>query len=403
MNALIGDIGNTVTKVCLIEINTLKIKKIIHFNSVSISSRNYLKKKFKKIIKNKSINKIALFSSVVPKYQLTLRKFLKSAYKIKLKEIKEKGIKKIVKINIKNKNQVGSDRIANAVGVFKRYKSNCIVLDFGTATTFDVVTKNGIYNGGIIAPGINLSLKSLIYSADQIPIFSIKKQKKIIGKNTLEALRSGFYWGYTGLINNIALFSSVVPKYQLTLRKFLKRVYKIKLIEIKEKGIKKIVKINIKNKNQVGSDRIANAVGVYKRYKSNCIVLDFGTATTFDVVTKNGIYNGGIIAPGINLSLKSLIYSADQIPIFSIKKQKKIIGKNTIEALRSGFYWGYAGLINNIIKKIEKETKKKYKIIFTGGYANLFKTSIIRPFKIDKNITINGIIEIFRENKKYLI
>jgi type III pantothenate kinase len=91
------------------------------------------------------------------------------------------------------------------------------------------------------------------------------------------------------------------------------------------------------------------------------------------------------------------------VPIFSIKKQKKIIGKNTVEALRSGFYWGYIGLINNIIKKIEKETRKKYKIIFTGGYANLFKTSIIRSFKIDKNITINGIIEIFRENKKYLI
>ena len=79
----------------------------------------------------------------------------------------------------------------------------------------------------------------------------------------------------------------------------------IKLIEIKDKSINKIIKINIKNKKQVGSDRIANAVGVYKKYKSNCIVLDFGTATTFDVVTKNGIYNGGIIAPGINLSMKS--------------------------------------------------------------------------------------------------
>ena len=257
MNALIGDIGNTVTKVCLIEINTLKIKKIIHFNSAFILSRNYLKKKFKKIIKNKSIN-------------------------------------------------------------------------------------------------------------------------------------------------NIALFSSVVPKYQLTLRKFLKRVYKIKLIEIKEKGIKKIVKINIKNKNQVGSDRIANAVGVFKKYKSNCIVLDFGTATTFDVVTSNGIYNGGIIAPGVNLSINSLTSAADQIPVFSIKKQKKVIGKNTIEALRSGFYWGYSGLINNIILKIEKETKKKYKVIFTGGYADLFKTSIKRPFTIDKNITIKGIIEIFKKNKEYL-
>ena len=203
-------------------------------------------------------------------------------------------------------------------------------------------------------------------------------------------------------INKVALFSSVVPKYQSILKKFLKKIYKINLREIKEKGINKIVKINIKNKKQVGSDRIANSVGVYKKYKTNCIVLDFGTATTFDVVTKKGTYNGGIIAPGINLSMKSLVSSADQIPTFYIKKQKKIIGKNTLEALRSGFYWGYLGLINNIILKIEKETKKKYKIIFTGGFAGLFKTSIVRPFEIDKNITIYGIIEIFKKNRKYL-
>ena len=138
------------------------------------------------------------------------------------------------------------------------------------------------------------------------------------------------------------------------------------------------------------------------KYKNNCIVLDFGTATTFDVVTKEGVYNGGIIAPGVNLSIKSLINSADQIPVFHVKKQKKIIGKSTQEALRSGFYWGYSGLVNNIILKIEKESKKKYKIIFTGGYAQLFKSSIIRPFTIDKNITIKGIIEIFRDNIKHL-
>ncbi len=172
--------------------------------------------------------------------------------------------------------------------------------------------------------------------------------------------------------------------------------------EIKEKNINKIVKININNKKQVGSDRIANAAGVYKIYKMNSIVLDFGTATTFDVVSENGVYNGGVIAPGVNLSIKSLSSSADQIPLFIVKKQKKVIGKNTIKALRSGFYWGYLGLINNIILKIEKETKKKYKIVFTGGYADLFKTSIIRPFTVDRNITIKGIIEIFKENKKYL-
>ena len=203
--------------------------------------------------------------------------------------------------------------------------------------------------------------------------------------------------------NKVALFSSVVPKYFTFFKKFLKRTYKINLKEIKERKINKIVKINIRNKNQVGSDRIANAVGVYKKYKCNCIVLDFGTATTFDVIKKNGVYNGGIIAPGVNLSLRSLINSADQLPYFLLKKQKKIIGKNTIEALRSGFYWGYSGLINNIIHKIEKETNSKYKIIFTGGYADIFKTAIIKPFKVDKNVTINGIIEIYKENKNYLV
>jgi len=203
-------------------------------------------------------------------------------------------------------------------------------------------------------------------------------------------------------VNKMALFSSVVPIYKLKLKSALKKFYKIKLKELKDKNIKKIVKINIKNKNQAGSDRIANAVGVYKKYKTNCIVLDFGTATTFDVVTKNGIYNGGIIAPGINLSIKSLTKSANQIPVFSLKLQKKIIGKNTIEALRSGFYWGYAGLINNIIFKIENETKKKYKIVFTGGYANLFKASIKRSFVVDKDITIRGIVEIFKKNRKQL-
>ena len=231
--------------------------------------------------------------------------------------------------------------------------------------------------------------------------FKVKKllnfdSKKIVSKNFLQKfLKDDFNKKKLG---RVSLFSSVVPNYYSKIKKLLKNKYKIELREIKEKSINKIVKINIKNKKQIGSDRIANAVGVYKKYKSNCIVLDFGTATTFDVVTKNGSYNGGIIAPGVNLSLDILVKKADQIPRFLIKKQKKIIGKNTIEALRSGFYWGYAGLINNIILKIEKETKKKYKVIFTGGYADLFRTSIKSPFTIDRNITINGIIEIFKKN-----
>ena len=118
MNALIGDIGNTVTKICLIETKNFKIKKIIYIDSEKVNSNYYLKKNLKKIIKNKNINKFALFSSVVPKYYIKLKKFLNKFYKLKLLEIKEKSIKKIIQINIKNKKQIGSDRIANAVVVY---------------------------------------------------------------------------------------------------------------------------------------------------------------------------------------------------------------------------------------------------------------------------------------------
>ena len=256
---------------------------------------------------------------------------------------------------------------------------NFIIGDIGNTITKICLVKSENYK---IKKIIYLNSKKILSNKNLVSVF-----KKVIKKNN---------------INKFALFSSVVPKYQFLLKSFLKRKYKITLIEIKDKKIRKIIKINIKNKKQVGSDRLANAVGVYKRYKKNTIVLDFGTATTFDVVTGQGVYIGGVIAPGINLSIKSLSTFADQIPLFLIKKQKKVVGKNTTEALRSGFYWGYLGLINNVISKIEKETKKKYKIVFTGGYADLFKTSIIRPFTIDRNITIKGIIEIFKENKKYL-
>ena len=161
MNVLIGDIGNTSTKICLVDIKNFKPKKILFIYSKKILDKHYLKKVFKQILKNKKLCRSSLFSCVVPKYENIVKKFLKTNYKINLLEIKNKKIKKLININIKNKKQVGSDRIANAVGVYYKYKNNCIVLDFGTATTFDVVTNNGVYNGGVIAPGINLSIKSL--------------------------------------------------------------------------------------------------------------------------------------------------------------------------------------------------------------------------------------------------
>ena len=208
-----------------------------------------------------------------------------------------------------------------------------------------------------------------------------------------------------GYINNIfkklskknikreVLFSCVVPLALKKIKKVLKKA-NYKIFEIKNLNLKKIIKINIRNIKQLGSDRIVNSVEA-KRFK-NCLIIDFGTATTFDIV-RNGAYEGGVIAPGVKLSIKNLSQSTALLPIFSLKNKQKSYGKNTKDALNAGFIWGYDGLINNIINKITHNWKMKYKIILTGGYANLFKKVIKRNVIVDKNITIKGVSKVYKE------
>ena len=195
---LVGDIGNTETKICLLNNRYKKIKKIT-LNTQELSMK-YLTQKTLLIKKNlKYVEKI-LFSSVVPDKYEVIKKFLKIKTKKKSLEIKELNLKKIININV-NTRQIGSDRLANAIGVFKRNK-NYIIIDFGTATTFDVVKSNN-YIGGVIAPGVQTSLSNLSSKASLIPNIRLKKIKKILGKNTNNSVISGFYWGYIGLINKI--------------------------------------------------------------------------------------------------------------------------------------------------------------------------------------------------------
>ena len=194
-------------------------------------------------------------------------------------------------------------------------------------------------------------------------------------------------------LNKKVLFSSVVPKAYKIIKKNLKK-RNFKSFEIKDLKIKKILKINMKNFNQLGSDRIVNAIGS-KSFK-NCIIIDFGTATTFDII-KNNIYDGGVIAPGIDLSIKNLNKFTALLPLLIITNKQKNYGKNTKEALNAGFLWGYEGLVNNIINKIITKSKKNYKIILTGGYAKIFKKFIKKKATIDQNITIKGIAKVFKE------
>jgi len=183
--------------------------------------------------------------------------------------------------------------------------------------------------------------------------------------------------------------ASVVPSQFLFIKSFLQKKLKIKCIELKKLNLNKIMKIKV-NRKQIGSDRLANSIAVISKNK-NFIILDFGTATTFDVVINN-VYQGGVIAPGVNLSLNTLVKKATLIPSVNLKKTNKVIGKNTINAVRSGFFWGYTGLIDNIIDLIMKETKKKFKIIITGGFSKLFINSLKSKVIIDKDITIKGLI-----------
>ena len=187
------------------------------------------------------------------------------------------------------------------------------------------------------------------------------------------------------------LFCSVVPKTFGIIKKFLSKKIKKRCYEVKDLRLRSLINIKV-NFKQVGSDRLTNAISLLNN-RDNFIILDFGTATTFDVITQK-TYRGGIIAPGIKISLNSLSDKASLIPKINLKQIKKVIGIDTISAVRSGFFWGYAGLIDNIVNLIKKETRKSFKLVITGGFSDLFKNSIKTKLKQNKDITIKGLIKI---------
>ena len=187
------------------------------------------------------------------------------------------------------------------------------------------------------------------------------------------------------------LFCSVVPKsFKLIKNYFLKKT-KTKCLEVKNLDLKSLIKIKV-NYKQVGSDRLVNAISLQNN-KHNFIILDFGTATTFDVVIKKD-YRGGIIAPGVKISLDTLSDKASLIPQINLKSTKNIVGNNTISAVRSGFFWGYIGLIDNIINLIKKDTRKSFKLVITGGYSDLFRKSLKTKVIQNRDITVKGLIKI---------
>ena len=233
----------------------------------------------------------------------------------------------------------------------------------------------------------NTETKVFLVSSSDIIIKKITFLSKNLNTLKLDKLFKDFKFNYK-MIDKI-LFCSVVPKSFNLIKKFLSKKTKVQCYEVKSLDLKSLIKIKV-NYKQVGSDRLTNAISLANN-KNNFIVLDLGTATTFDVLIKD-TYSGGVIAPGIKLSLNTLSDKATLIPNIDLKISN-VIGKDTISAVRSGFFWGYAGLIDNIINLIKKDTKKSFKVIITGGFSKLFKNSINTKVILNKDITIKGLIK----------
>ncbi len=192
-----------------------------------------------------------------------------------------------------------------------------------------------------------------------------------------------------------AIISTVVPQSLFNLRSLCRNYFEIEPIVIGDANVNLGIKINAQD---VGADRLVNAVAAHNTYKGALIVIDFGTATTFDVVSPAGDYEGGVIAPGINTSLEALHLAAAKLPRIEVAQPQRVIGDGTIPAMQSGTFWGYVGLIEGLVGRIKAEYDQPMTVIATGGLASLFKNATNIIEHVDQDLTIRGLREIHQKN-----
>lgn len=195
-----------------------------------------------------------------------------------------------------------------------------------------------------------------------------------------------------------AIIGSVVPDANFHLLKLCRDHFNCDPLMIGDPTVDIGIKIFLDRPEEIGADRIINAVGGAATFKPPLLIIDFGTATTFDVVDADGNYCGGSIAPGINLSLQALHMAAAKLPRVAIAPSKRVIGKNTIEAIQAGIFWGYVGLIEGMITRIKTEFGKPMTVIATGGLASMFADAVKGIDHVNGDLTLLGLYEIFKRN-----
>ncbi|WP_439140765.1 type III pantothenate kinase [Planktotalea sp.] len=196
------------------------------------------------------------------------------------------------------------------------------------------------------------------------------------------------------------IISSTVPRVVFNLRVFADRFFNCRPLVVGKPECDLPIAPRVDGGTQVGPDRLANAAAAFDRHGGNVVVVDFGTATNFDVVADDGAYVGGVIAPGVNLSLEALHNGAAALPHVDISQPEHVIGTNTVACIQSGVFWGYTGLIEGITNRIKNEYGKPMKVVGTGGLAPLFATAQNLFDVIEDDLTMHGLIVIYEHNKK---
>ncbi|MAL79720.1 MAG: pantothenate kinase [Sneathiella sp.] len=196
------------------------------------------------------------------------------------------------------------------------------------------------------------------------------------------------------------IVATVVPEALFNIKGFCRRYFNVHPMVIGEEGIDLGMKPLIDTPAEAGADRLVDAVAAHVRYGGPLIIVDFGTGTTLDVVNAEGNYIGGVIAPGVNLSLDALHRAAAKLPRIAVARPGRVIGKNTLECMQSGIYWGYIAMIEGLIARIRAEYGEELKVIATGGLAALFDKGTDVIDHVDPDLTLAGLVEIFWKNKQ---
>ena len=193
------------------------------------------------------------------------------------------------------------------------------------------------------------------------------------------------------------IISSVVPQSLFNLRNLARRYLKTEPLVIGENA-ELGIPVRIDKPSEAGADRLVNTLGGYLAYGGPLIIVDSGTATTFDVVGEDGGFEGGVIAPGVNLSMQALHEAAARLPRVAIRRPAKVVGTDTVGAMQSGVFWGYVALIDGLIGRIKAEYGRPMTVVATGGVASLFEGATSAIDRFDPDLTLRGLLEIWRRN-----